>query len=216
MNSIREKINNHIYAQVVQFSPVRTGSTLVWNALRCLYPDSYIPKRHTLSWPMCIVGNPCRIVCTVRDPRDVLSSLLRINRQEPSSEAAQRHLEEMMRNGMDHLLKIVDRPRTLVLRYEEFYRDHQFLFDRLEAFLNKHCAPDVRQDFVRRFSAERVRERGRELGSFERFDPVEHIHGQHVSESLGLAGGYKKNLPEDACRLVEKRCQKIMNLYSYV
>lgn len=213
---LRQTFKNHIYAPVIQFGPVRTGSTLVWNALTCFYPNSYIPKRHQLSPVMRMRNNPVRIVATVRDPRDVVVSMLRVAGEEPARQSVIQQLDLLARNGLRDLEIIADRERLLVLRYEDIYQNGTVLFRELETFLGKSCTPEVQDQFAKRFAIDVIRERGCRMGTFDRFDPVDQIHGQHVSESMGRPGGYHEHLSQELQEIVTSRCRSLMERYSYL
>ena len=60
--------------KVVQFSPPRTGSTMVWQALKALGYDA--PKEH--EWRPEFAD--AVVIATMRDPRDMCCSIWRIER----------------------------------------------------------------------------------------------------------------------------------------
>lgn len=142
--------------------------------------------------------------------------MLRVAGEPATRESVQRQLDLLLLNGWEDLERITGRSRVLVLRYEEIYQNHPALFQRLEEFLETSCPHHVQADFGKRFAIERVRERSRELVKFDRFDPEDQIHGQHVSENLGRPSGYLDDLSADLQQLVVSRCRILMEQYSYL
>lgn len=178
------------FPRVVQFGPPRTGSTLVWNAMRVMLPGEVIPKRHDLNPLLRCPSYPCRIVCTVRNPLDAIASSIRRYAFAPTADVVGEQINEFIRHGMNELPALVRRKRVLILKYEEFYRSFDFLFDQLEAFFDASADAGLREKFNAEFSARRVKEKSDRLGAFENFSVEDHIHGAHVSERLGEPGGH--------------------------
>lgn len=192
------------FPRVVQFGPPRTGSTLVWNAMRVMLPGETIPKRHDLN-PMLRRGwFGVKIVCTVRNPLDAIASSIRRYRLEPSNTVIASQIDEFRRNGMEELPGLVERGHVLILKYEEFHHDFDHLFDRLEPFLGVEAASGLRRDFKEEFSVERVKEKTDRLGGFEAFSSDDLFHGGHVSDRFGKPGGYAELLDADAVRRIRE------------
>ncbi len=187
-----------VFPRVVQFGPPRTGSTLVWNAMRMMLPGETIPKRHDLNPLLRSPWYHCRIVCTVRNPLDAIASSIRRYKLDPTSDVVASQIDEFQRNGMNELPRLVDRDRVLILKYEEFYQDFDLLFDFLESFLGMPVDPGMRERFGEEFSADRVKCKADQLGAFENFSTEDHIHGGHVSERLGKPGGHVDLLDANA------------------
>ena len=59
---------------IIQYGLWRSGITLVWNILCRLFPEKNIAKVHKITN---IANN--KVVSTIRDPRDILASMIRIN-----------------------------------------------------------------------------------------------------------------------------------------
>lgn len=215
MQSLGRAFRNHLNPGVVQCSPVRTGSTLVWNALRFMFPGRDIPKRHDLNPVLRSALHPCRIVATVRDPRDCILSMLEVAKEDATEESVGRKLRELDRHGLREMLRIRNRPRTLFLRYEEIHDDFPRMFGRLEDFFGMRVDEAVVVDFTRRFTIEEVMSRSRQLGAFDRFDPVDKIHGAHVSGRKGVPGGYRMLLAPELRMHVEHHCAAYMKAFGY-
>jgi hypothetical protein len=167
-------------------------------------PDTEIPKRHDLSFlhrsPFC----RAKFVITVRDPLDMVASMLRIADLEPTPDHVAAKITEVQRQGINDAIALKDRPRVLVLRYEDFYHNFDNLFGALEAFLKVAANPERRANFDRDFSVAAVRRRSEGLASFDQVDANDGIHGRHVSETGGAPGAHRELLgPEQATRVRE-------------
>ncbi len=193
-----------VFPRVVQFGPPRTGSTLVWNAMRVMLPGEVIPKRHDLNPLLRCAWYPCRIVCTVRNPLDAIASSIRRYALVPTADVVGEQINEFKQNGMDELPQLLQRKNVLVLEYEAFYQDFGFLFDQLEAFFDASADAGLREKFHAEFSAWRVKEKSDRLGAFENFSVEDHIHGGHVSERLGKPGGHVEMFAADAERRIRE------------
>jgi len=193
-----------VFPRVVQFGPPRTGSTLVWNAMRVMLPGETIPKRHDLNPLLRSPWYPCRIVCTVRNPLDAIASSIRRYKLVPTSEVVASQINEFQRNGMNELPGLVDRDRVLILKYEEIYQDFDLLFDFLESFFGMPTGMEMRSRFRQEFSAARVKQKSDELGGFENFSVEDLFHGGHVSDRLGKPGGHVDLLDDTAVRRIRE------------
>lgn len=215
MKRLERAIRTRFYPSIVQCSPVRTGSTLVWNALKAMFPGVEIPKRHDLNVFLRSPLHPCRIVATVRDPRDVVVSMLALSGEEMTSEGIIHKLHELDRHGLLEMRRIRNRPRTLILRYEDIYRDYSRLFSLLGDFFDLRVNKRIISDFESRFHIENVMRKSKRLGGFETFDPEDQIHGGHVSDRKGEPGGYRLVLDDASCRLIESHCSEFMEAFGY-
>ena len=70
---LKERINYFAHPPIIQFSPPRTGSTLLWNTLRVCFPEREVKKVHRLSkFEKNYRSAP--IVASIRNPLDSISS----------------------------------------------------------------------------------------------------------------------------------------------
>jgi hypothetical protein len=192
------------FPRVVQFGPPRTGSTLVWNAMRLLLPGETIPKRHDLNPLLRHRWYPCRMVCTVRNPLDAIASSIRRYGLEPSHDVIASQIGEFQRNGMNEIPALIGHRGVLFLRYEEVYQDFDRLFDRLQDFLQTGADVALRDRFKAEFDVRRIKQASDRLGGFGNFSTEDHIHGGHVSDRLGEPGGHVDMLDGDAVRMIRE------------
>lgn len=208
-------LRDHLLSPVIQFGPPRTGSTLVWNAIRAVRPGIEVPKRHDLSFlhrsPFC----RARFIATVRDPLDIITSMLGVSEMEPTPDAIDAKLEELARQGMADAIWLRHHPRALILRYEDFYGAFDRLFTPIEAFLEASASTSARQQFEERFAIDSVRKRAEALQSFEQFDVDDQIHGRHISAKSGRPGSYCGILHSGAIQKVRIRFADFIEAFDY-
>lgn len=204
-----------LFPRFVQFGPPRTGSTLVWNAMRFMLPGLVIPKRHDLNPLLRPAIFGCRIVCTVRNPLDAMASFLRCYKFEPTLSEVEERIREFRSNGMDELPVLVRRERVLILKYEAFYHDFDFLFDQLELFLGVPADGGLREKFEAGFSARKVKEKSDRLGEFKNFSVDDHIHGGHMSDRLGEPGGHSGYFDAEGERRIREAFRWYMETFGY-
>lgn len=199
---------------ILQFGPPRTGSTLVWNTLREIFPSRRVEKRHTLSWFRLSLLSRSEIVCTVRHPLDTVASSLQRYDLPPSSEAIQRQLARLD-HRMQCALRVKNHPRALILKYERFADDFEFLFDSLEKFFAIAVDKGVRARVRDKYSIDRVKKVADSLGDFSNWDPTTHIHGRHISRYYGRAGYYREFFSGDQIDLLRRHCAAFIEAFDY-
>lgn len=114
---------------IIQFSPGRSGSTLIWNILKEFYPN--VLKVHNLRY-----SPNAKFISTIRDPRDILKSRLLIYEKPITHENIDIEINLMIKHGLQDLLIIKGKTNVLVLKYENFWNNYDYIFDHLEQFLN--------------------------------------------------------------------------------
>jgi hypothetical protein len=192
---------------IIQFSPPRTGSTLLWNVMRQSFPKYQIYKQHGLTQAQFDSDVP--IVSSIRNPLDVIVSSLERYRLEATDENVRAQLSEMERFGMNKVSGLQQRANTLILQYECFYNNFDYLFQRLEVFFSEPIPHAVRTKIECEFSLENVERKSLRLGDFCNYDKVDNIHGRHISKSRGVPGQYRQVLSSVQIALIRERFHEI-------
>jgi hypothetical protein len=199
--------------KIYQYSPIRSGSTMVYSILLRLFGDNHtVVKTHKLQsgWR----AADC-VVSTVRMPLDsICSSILRSAPHGASSSAAEsrpddttlwRHVSQFRDSGGDGLLALYSdetdasgAPARLLLRYETFYDDLEFVFEEIEKFFRMSVSQKTRAELSATFDVKRVYEmtESSNFGARVSVDPDapnKEWHGSHVSSHLG-AVGYSRDM----------------------
>jgi hypothetical protein len=121
---------------IIQFSPVRSGSTVVASLLRRIFPRVTVRKIHsmgTISRKLHLFLNG-PVVSTYRYPLDAVASELKYRNMKLSPLAIEKACQHLERKGLLELNRVLNRKNVLLLKYEEYYGDFDFLFDCFEDF----------------------------------------------------------------------------------
>jgi hypothetical protein len=181
---------------VIQFSPPRTGSTMVWQALRAL---GYSPsKQH--EWKPEYAD--ATVIATMRDPRDICCSMWRIERglgvhdielgirmNAIEIEGCASYADVVARQYLPQWLD----PAIHWLTYERFWNSLDGLLRGLE-----HAGIEVPADLERKVELACKlnvnRRRAAELESYLQYDPDTHIHGNHIA--FPEPGAWRRCVPQ--------------------
>lgn len=176
-----------IQPQIIQFSPIRSGSTLVYNILRELLPTYDIIKRHSINETI-IQGN--RLVVTYRHPLDCLASSFKRYNLQVNKGNIEDQIDELKTNGLDDLLKIWSNDHVLKLRYEDYYNNLEIVFDEFELFFHKPISRNFRDKMMNKYNIEQVLDNTKQYNSFSEYDKTTQFHGNHISSSKGAPNAY--------------------------
>ena len=192
-----------IKRKVRQVSPIRSGSTLIANLLRGIFPESEvaISKRHSISehipskLDLYVYRRP--FVCTCRYPLDVLAShLIRYDR-EPTKEMIEAAITKFESTGGNDLKMVLNRPNVLLMKYEDFYGDFEYIFDSFEDFFKIQIEREKRNKLTEEFSIASVEKKVESLSSPDQFDEKTSFRGKHISKFKGMPGHYRYFFTED-------------------
>lgn len=174
--------------RIIQFGIPRSGSTLVYNVLREAFPARHIKKTHSLNAKL--LKHP--IIATYRHPLDVMASILQCQALEASDAEIRKQLIILNRTGLWDILSIRDQPGVLLLRYEDFFGDFDFLFNAIEAFLNLPITAEMREHLRNTYNIQNVKSRIGEDADFSQYDKTTQLHGRHISKFDGQSGYHKE------------------------
>lgn len=198
-------------SRIVQFGIPRSGSTLVYNVLREAYPATYVKKTHSLSAKL--LRYP--IIATYRHPLDVMASLLQCQALEMSDSEIRKQLILLNIQGLWDILSIRDKPGVLLLRYEEFSQNFDFLFDAIESFLDQPIAVATRVRLKDTYSVANVKSRIGDNQDFSKYDKVTQLHGRHISRFDGQPGYYKELFAPQQIAYLQKYLSFFMEEMGY-
>lgn len=180
---------------IYQYSISRSGSTLIWQILHYLFPEHTIRKKHQ---------PPREVVKTVisyRDPRDrvvskwrkgfqqhkerVLSSKEQLNRLLTENE---RHFSQLKK----YLEKHTEGQDYIVLCYEKFYENFDYIYQKLEAFFGIVITEEQRQHIAENFNVNKNKDIADSLPTFHNIHRPSNIHGNHICPAtMGAPGGWR-------------------------
>lgn len=169
---------------IVQFGMSRTGSTLIYRVLKEIFPN--VEKCH-LPEVGPYLGTDAKIVTTVRDPVDSFISHVRVVHYPdsiPSIILSQSYAGYINQRLYEHkqFNKILDenQDQILLLKYENFYNDFGYIFDKLENFFDIEIYEGKRVDIINKCGVEKAMEIQSTMTSFSEHDKETHIHGRHI------------------------------------
>ncbi len=206
---------------------------MVWRSLKLLCKDRRVIKTH--KWQPSMLGVP--IICTYRDPRDVVASSWRVYtvgkmqkvnvrkrntsylqdtdiRVIPVSVVLKR--VEMVKKTFRMLSKYkAQGKRVICLKYERFAFDRKYLFNQLDRFLGINTPMRVRVDIWSKISIGNVRKIQEKMPNFKQFDAASKVHGQHIGPLDGKSGQWKDAIPEEMHVLVNNRLRDVLREWGY-
>lgn len=190
--------------KIVQFGISRTGTTVIWQCLREIFPRTRIVKTHIFD------KGGARAVVTVRDFRDVLVS----NYAVACSKKKLRIEKITDKFVIDKLVKIISKgeallqkylnyykKRCLCLSYEHFFKNFEYIFEEFSKFFELDIDRELRSSIEEKYSIEANKKIADKLKDFSSWDPVSLIHGHHIL----------KGTPENWVNLVSEDLHPYLN-----
>lgn len=198
--------------QIIQFSSVRTGSTLVYNILRECLPGKTIDKSHTYSSHY----EKLPIVATVRHPMDCIASILQVEEKEMTEANLRWAVDMFTREGGADIEKLKHHSKLLLLRYEEFYANNEGMFDAFEKFFGIEIPRGRRDSISSRHGLEQARQTASQYANFSGHDPVTKIHGNHISAFGGRPFYHQEFFNKEQLYMLNSLCGDLMKSFGYV
>ena len=188
---------------IIQFGMIRSGSTLIYNILKELFPNYTIYKTHNYrrSWKE-IFFKKIPVVCTFRDPLDIICSSIKRYEKLVTKEVLVEQIKELKQFGFEDFIKLEKIPgfldkNRLNLKYEKFYNNFDYVFKELEDFFNIEITSNLRANIESKLSIEGVKEKIIKFKTFEQYDMNSHWHGKHISNNNGIPKSYIDFFHED-------------------
>ena len=188
---------------IQQFSPIRTGSTLVWNFLRKTYPGGVL-KVHNLN------GNPTNwIVTTIRHPYNaIISAILRLDKPIDSASLEYCTNEFLREGGIDFLKLDSNHPQVIILKYEDFVDDYSYIVKKLNEKMGEGWSDKNLDEVLEGLSVENMMKIQNQHQDFYTWDSETHIHGNHISKYRGKTN-WEELLNEEQIHFLKQN--KILN-----
>lgn len=199
------------HAKLVQFSPPRSGSTLICNVLMDLFPQFRVRKKHNyqkqiVSWP---------VVATYRHPIDSVISIIQSTGKEISDESLMDAALLLEENGMKDLLAISGDKNALLLKYEDFYGNLGSAIDDIESFFGSDFSASTKALLIEKYNIDTVSDKVSALDSFDEYDKKTLWHGNHIGQFKGEPMAYKKILTDTQVTTLNNRFSDYMEKMNY-
>lgn len=196
---------------IVQLSPPRSGSTLVYNILKELFPSRRVLKVH--KYKSRYSGLP--MVVTYRHPLDCIASSIQRYGKDPTDSVIQEQVAEFERNGIWHLLKLKNHQKVLLLKYEDFFNNLDYIYDSLQRFFGMDISVEKRVMISDKYGIESVEKHISKYDKFAEYDPKTHWHGKHISQYKGKPFYYREFFEQDQIKYLQKVYEKFLKEFDY-
>ena len=201
------------FDKIILFSPIRTGSTLIYNLLRELFPNKSVQKTHFIKEFSYHHNAIC--ISTIRQPyNSIISSLIREKEtNEISITDIEKEIVTYITFGGEDILKIENVPNIL-LYYEDFFSDINLFFEKIQKYTKHEITSDVRLTLKTKYSISSVEDISSRFSKFSELDETTQIHGKHISKYKGMTDYYDL-LSEEHISIFEKNSiiQNIIQKY---
>jgi|TARA_R110001583_G_scaffold25188_6_gene91339 hypothetical protein len=199
----------------------RSGSTVVWQIMDEVFPDEVV-RSHEFYDVCPLLYDFKKIICCVRHPYDVYSSLLRTS---SSRDVAAIEKEFSVYMGeikkwllLQHLKVSVpamvnDVPDILYIKYEDYYGQD---LKRVKSILEYLCVDidNIRQnEIAQKFSVDKNEERAATLSDFSEVDKKTQIHGNHIGAARGAI--FSSSLNEENKQKIQETYQWFFDIFNY-
>lgn len=205
-------IKDIFYPRIIQFGPIRSGSTLVYNILRETYPLNSVLKRHKITYSNC---NRYKTVVTYRNPLDSLASSIKKDKVLITEKIILKKIEELKNNGLNDLINIFENKNILKLKYEDFYNDINLIFDKLEIYFNKPISIKHREGLKKKYDIKNIILLTKAYKDFSQYDKVSQFHGNHISESKGKPNSFEELFNEAELALIKDALYPFISKLGY-
>jgi hypothetical protein len=191
----------------------RSGSTLIWQILQEVFEGRReVIKTHPDIWE----SNEDTIIASIRDPRDVVLSLLkvRLSRQETET-VTQDDIEIVLARtvlSFNKLSELLNQNSNVVLRYEHFYNDYSIIYNMITSTFDIIFSSDSCKRISDKFSVENNKKRASQLKNFNEVGTYQ-IHGDHID--YVDPGCWIKYLPDWSLGRVKEICKPLCKEWDY-
>lgn len=172
--------------KVFQCGLGRTGTTLIYRIIKEVHPT--VIKCHLPEIKPNLDSN-CKIVASIRHPIESFLSYIRViefpnsnNDMSFSNNLLSKHLKQRL-NEEKQMRDILTNysSKILVLKYERFYNNFDYILNHLEEFLSIHIDDKKREKIIDKCSIENSIRIQNNMSSFHNHDKDSLIHGRHIS-----------------------------------
>lgn len=193
---------------VIQFSPIRSGSTLVFNIIKNIFLKTQ--KKHNFNYE-----NNILYFISIRHPyNSIISSALRYN-EELNKNNIEKHINEYLKFGGKVLAdENLNRDNIVLFYYEKFIDDINYIFNIIENKLNINLSINLKNKLIEELDINSIIKYSEKYNGFKEYDKNNHIHGNHISKYKGKTD-YKELLNEELINILKNNSDlnKIIEKY---
>lgn len=197
--------------KIIQYSPPRTGSSLMYNILKLVFKNSKIKKMHNYKNRFSYYP----VIVTYRNPLDAIASMYQVKELEPNLENIDSLIKEFDLSTPNKLIEIENNTNVLLLKYELFLNDFDYIFDELEKFFSIKIDQEKRLFIKNELNIDSVNKKIETLENFEEFDKETHWHGNHISKFKGESGYFNKFFNEEIQKKLKNHYKDFLTHFGY-
>jgi hypothetical protein len=210
------------YPNILQFSPERCGSTMIYQYLKNLFPKNIVFKVHDY-----VAIRPQYItlwvmVTTVRDFRDAIASRWRVDQKTKfvagemfmTEEEIKDYAEQMNKKVKDMDKFVGEGFKSIVLKYEDFYQNFDNIHSKLLPFLQLTISEEEKQKLENIISIETNKSIAHNFENFSQHDAKSQIHGDHIYNN-GEPGFWKTVIKPEHHNLINGLLEKSLKRWAY-
>lgn len=212
--------------QIIQLSPPRTGSTLLFNILKCLFEDEQYLQSTSIGL---VEGSSQKVIkthdlvgtyskkafffVTVRHPIPSILSVFRILNNSPNDKTIRIYLQNYMERlyEVDSLLRMGK--DVVVLKYEEFSVDMNHIFQAIEQSFSLKIHEQDKELMRTYLSKENVQNYIQQFQSFNEYDST-HFHGNHITGDMNYPSENENYIKKRLLNLLRKH-RKVLKKWGY-
>jgi len=198
--------------QIVQFSPPRSGSNILHNMLRDIFPGQKITKDHSYRPHY----DNASVVTTYRHPLDCMASQMQCFEREVTDKNIETTINEYKQLGMWHVPAIRDKPNVLMLKYEEFRYDYEYIYKHLEEFFNIKLSDGQRESLSLKYHIDAIKKTlppGHFIDSYLKDGSF--WHANHISKYNGKCYYYKEFFTKEQIKYLKEVYKDYINIMGY-
>jgi hypothetical protein len=231
INKIKMKHYRKKKDQVILKGLMRSGNTVlrlllidIFNQFKCFpgytFRSGEILKGHSYE----DLENDTFLITTWRDPRDIVSSMIRVEDHlykdlglysmpiENYYKVIDVHIVDTFK-GIDNVRKTSG--NELLLKYENWYNNFDNLFDILEKTFNGIIDEDDRKFLKKQYSKNSVKRIQDKYTWFGQYDPITLIHGRHIGPNNGKSN-WKVNIPNEYHENLNKKLKFYIDFWDKI
>ena len=222
---IISKIHRFKGTTIIQFGPPRSGTTLVYNILKDIFPKNFVETRHVYREK----DRRFPTVVTYRNPLDsIISHLLvsqKILKKENKSDQSRLIItEELLNeqiktfetNGIWDVIEIQNNKNVLMLKYEDFVNDFNVIFNEIEKFFNQEIDIEKKNMIKKRYNINSVETISNKMKSYKEIDKKTLFHGNHINKNKGQPNFHRQFLNDDQIFYLKKIYKKFLVNFNYI